>query len=181
MCLISSPAAYSLCSLNSTDCPCEGLLCSPVSTPSITLRARICSGPSRARSAGSRLTAGLRASGSGLRQGKGWRSIACIARRAPVAGGEWERSAGARSLEPGASCFGLAQELRDHLARIDALGFGVEVGEHAVAEDGLGESAHVLHGGRRAPLQGRAGLRRQDERLGSARTRAPAHVILHVL
>src|SRR6266849_5943800 len=53
MCLISSPGAYSLCSANSTDCPCTGLWCSPVSTPSITLRARTCKGPRRASRAGS--------------------------------------------------------------------------------------------------------------------------------
>src|SRR3954464_6156079 len=52
---ISSPAEYSLCSENSTDWPWWGLLCNPVRTPSMTLRARTCSGPSRASRAGSRV------------------------------------------------------------------------------------------------------------------------------
>src|SRR5260370_462795 len=49
----SSPGAYSLCSANSTDWPCCGLWWRPGSTPSITLRARTWSGPTRARSCGS--------------------------------------------------------------------------------------------------------------------------------
>src|SRR6185312_1050723 len=40
MCLISSPAAYSLCSANSTDEPWCGERCNPESAPSTTERAR---------------------------------------------------------------------------------------------------------------------------------------------
>src|SRR5262249_7915161 len=48
-CRISSPGAYSLCSANSTLCPRWGLLCSPLSTPSTTARARNLTLASRAR------------------------------------------------------------------------------------------------------------------------------------
>src|SRR5690606_29163472 len=54
------------------------------------------------------------------------------------------------------------------------------IAEHqAVPQSGQGDAAHVVHVGGRLPTGGRARLRRKNESLASARTRAKTNVVLH--
>ncbi len=76
---------------------------------------------------------------------------------------------------------GLVDEHFDDVVGADAFGFGVEVGEDAVAEGGVGDGADVFCADMIPALQEGAGLAGEDEGLAGAGTGAPTDVILDEL
>ena len=75
----------------------------------------------------------------------------------------------------------LLEQRIDHVVGRHAVGLGVEVGDDAVAEDGLGDRADVVGGDVEAALEDGAGLGREDEVLAGARACAPGEVFLDEL
>src|SRR5207249_5297161 len=69
----------------------------------------------------------------------------------------------------------LGEQAGDYFVRIHAFGFGVEVGEDAVAEDRRGDGFYVLGHGVGPAIQRGAGFGAEDQVLRSARAGAPTY------
>src|SRR4051794_10426143 len=109
---ISSPGAYSLCSVNSIEVPACRLWCMPEKAPSTMTRARIDRLASRASAAGSSAS---ELGGPGERGGG---AVEATAERAPGRSGRPNRF----------------EHVADDGPRRDSVRLGVEVGHHAVDE-----------------------------------------------
>src|SRR5262249_19104317 len=137
MCLISSPAVYSLCSANSTEEPWCGERCSPARAPSTTVRAR-----------SSRFDSFESETGSKSSTARTPTIERPLVERCRSFDSRFRSLLGPDDLE----------EPVDQLRGFDAFGLGVEVGDEAVLQRRARQRAHVLDGGGGAPLEDRLGL-----------------------
>src|SRR5436853_197711 len=73
------------------------------------------------------------------------------------------------------------EQLLDNLVAVDAFGFGVEVGDDAVAQRGQRDGRDVFGRDVVAALQHGTGFAAEDQILAGARAGSPAHIVLYEL
>src|SRR5262249_35791054 len=71
----------------------------------------------------------------------------------------------------------LAKSPHDFI-RLDAFGFGVEVGDDAMPQDGGGDGPDIFTGDVKATMQDGASFGRQDQELAGARAGSPRDIVL---